>query len=241
MDLTKNIIPEEKFNNLILALFTLISVSIFWNGYNEYNDLSKVLNCESASKLERLEFDTKYLKVSKAYLEDSSNHKINYVTVLALESTPSDVTEEKVLESNFGFSKMTGLISHPSFLINNDSESFWKSQIYLEFFYGFGSMLIICVFLIALLRINEKKQNRIFSKEIGKTFNYFTALLLVSFFLDMLIYGRLMVFLNETYYLGESITGGGSQLKLFIAAIFIFLGNVIQRGNTLQEEQDLTI
>ncbi|MEQ8447979.1 MAG: hypothetical protein RH805_00625, partial [Balneola sp.] len=69
MDLTKNIISEKKFNNLILALFTLISVSIFWNGYNEYNDLSKVLNSESPSKLERLEFDTKYLKVSKAYLE----------------------------------------------------------------------------------------------------------------------------------------------------------------------------
>lgn len=238
MDLTKNIISEEKFNNLISTLLIILFGFILWSGYTEYNDLDKVLNTKSAPKLERLDFDTKFLQVSKIYTEE--DRKI-YVTVLALEEDPTENEKEKILQSNFGFAKISGLFGHPSFLITDKTRSFWKSQIYLEFFYTTIGLLIICLVYIILIRKLQKQSAKLFSQAIGQTFLILSAFLYLSFFVDMIIYGRLMLFLNETYYLGESITGGGSQQTLNIGMALFFIGIIIQRASTLQEEQDLTI
>lgn len=241
MDLTKNIIPEKKFNNLVTALLITFFGFILWNGYTEYKDLAKVLNTEIAPKLERLDFDTKFLQVSKIYTEGDSKTGKNYVTFLALEDSPSANEKGRLLESNFGFSKMTGLVSHPSFLITDKTQSFWKSQIYLEFFYSTIGLLIIYLLYIILIRRIQKQKNKLFSQDIGKVFLILSAFLYLSFFVDMIIYGRLMLFLNKTYYLGETITGGGSQQTLNIGVALFFIGMIIQGASTLQEEQDLTI
>lgn len=241
MDLTKNIIPKKRFTNLVLALLVFLLGFVFWSGYQEYQDLSKILGTENTSKLERLNFETKYLQVSKVYTDTNSDVIKNYVTVLELVESPSDNDKEKILESNFGFSKMIGLVNHPSFLITDKTESFWKSQIYLEFFYNtVGFLIIYLVFIILIVRF-QKQNSKLFTQYVGKIFVVLSAFFYLSFFVDMIIYGRLMMFLNKTYYLGESITGGGSQQTLNIGIALFFIGIIIQQASTLQEEQDLTI
>lgn len=241
MDLTKNIISEEKFNNLFLIFFAGLFGFMFWSGYLGHQDLSKVLNTENALKLEVLEYKTKYLQLSKVYTGKNSETQQNYVTILALEDTPTDKQTKQTIESNFGFTKITGLLSHPSFVITDKTRAFWKSQLYLEFFYSTFGLIILCFFYLILIRSINIQKNKLFSIGIGKTFQILAAYLYLGFFLDMILYGRLMLFLNKTYYLGESITGGGSDETLYLGTALFFIGIIIQRASTLQEEQDLTI
>lgn len=66
-------------------------------------------------------------------------------------------------------------------------------------------------------------------------------LIFAGFIIKAVLYGRMIHFLNNEYYLSESLTGGISQEFVFLSVAFLFIIIFLERAVPLQKEQDLTV
>jgi len=241
MDWKSNFIKENHFRWLVLGLMGSLVLFTIWAGIKELQTFQSVWDDSFPAEKQTNSYEIGNLTLTKTSIDTSGQSQtVRYVTVKDLHYTPSKEQRTNVLKTNKGLTKIMGLMGHPSFLINND-EGFWKSQFYLEWGFRFGGWLIIGSLLIVITEINFRQNKKLFTKEIKQLFFGMFWLIFTGGLIKALLYGRMIHFLNNEYYLGKSLTGGISNEFVWLSVIFLWIILIFERTIPMQKEQDLTI
>ena len=238
MDLTKDIIPRIWFYRL-MKLFASTSIIYFiWQATSTVDEYNAFFDDEST--VERFEFDELTFQ-RETILRGEEEQLVRYITVSNLSYEPEDEIRQEILQSNFGYTKITGLQSAPSFIIRKEQRSFWQKFMYQKIFLFFGGLAAFMGMVIVWVDLNYKQEAKLFTKEI-KYLIYGTFFGVYAFtFIDAFMYGRMIHFLNKEFYLGESLIGGAFTEMTFIGAALLILVIAIEKAIPIQQEQDLTV
>lgn len=242
MDMEKNFESQNMRIFLWIVCIPAIAIMI-WSIFASISDFNELLD-HSAPPVAKIvnDFEINNLKLTKTTITEAEAEKtVVYVTTKELSYLASKADQNKIISPNFGFTKMTGLESYPSFLITKKHEGFWKFQFYLEIIFKYGGLIFLFLILFIYSEINFKQERKLFTKEIKWVFAGLCFAFLGAYFIELLLYGRMIYFLNTEFYLGESLVGGGSQYLLNLGIVFLFLIIFIEKAIPIQEEQDLTI
>ncbi|NGP87499.1 DUF2975 domain-containing protein [Fodinibius halophilus] len=241
MDLQSNIIKESNFRWLVLSILALMVLFYIYLGINSIQTFHRVYD-NSPPSAQTATYEIGDLTLSKTtVVQQDTKRTVRYITTDDLSYTPSQKKTANILQAQTGLTKIMGLSGNPSFLVTEEHESFWKSQFYYQIAFYFGGFLIFALFLIGVTEINFRQEKKLFTKEIKRFFGGIYALFITAFFIKAVLYGRMVHFLNNEYYLGESLTGGVSSSLLSIAVALLFIFLFLERAIKLQKEQDLTI
>jgi hypothetical protein len=239
--LTVDLIPKTGFQKILIGFLTLTALLIIYNGYNEFQKFPTVFDEFTIEEQQRVTYEIGYLQITKISDVSANGQKLTrFVTIMGL-SYPA-TTNEQLREIGESSNRlMPGLISHPSFLVTGTNESFWKSQFYwLLFLYGAGPVIAGLLFVgFAVLMFKQKE--RLFTKEIKNGIHAFFWLIMGGFFLNGILFGRMIHFLNNNHGLGEKLTAGISNELITLATAILILIVFIERAIPIQEEQDLTV
>jgi len=123
----------------------------------------------------------------------------------------------------------------------DEHRSFWKSQYILNILLYAGSIIGFMIIGLFFVEYQFKQQQKLFTKEIkllvaGLCFGTY-----LIFFLNIILYGRMISFLNSEFYLGESLVGGIENGLLLLGLTLTFLLVFLERAIPIQREQDLTV
>lgn len=238
MDLTKDIIPKKQFYLAIQLLMLASIIMMGWFTYLEYKNFDEfMLNDRKESSFEANDLIFR----SDSVQQGTQSKLVRYVTVKELSYPATEQQEDQILNQNFGYATMTGLESYPSFMIRNEHTSFWQSQYTLSIALKYGGHVGFMIFVIVFVAVNFKQDQKIFTKEKKYLIYGLSMGLFAYFFLEMVLYGRMILFLNEEFYLGEHIVGGVSEPLLWLAMALTIFVTYIEKGIPMQEEQDLTV
>jgi hypothetical protein len=241
MDWQSNFMKEHTFRWLVLGLMGSFVLFTIGAGISQLQSIHSVFEDSLPAGQQTASIEIGGLTLTKASIDTSEQSQtVQYVTVKDLNYTPSKEERTKILKSNRGLTRMTGLMGHPSFLVNKDNQ-FWKSQFYLEWGFQFGGLLVLGVLLIVITEINFRQNKKLFTKEIKRLFFGLFFLIFTGLVIEAVLYGRVMHFLNNQYYLGESLTGGISTEYVFLLAVFFWIITFFERAVPMQQEQDLTV
>jgi hypothetical protein len=238
MDLQKDFIPKERFQKLMITIMCLIGALIIWSGIQELNTFHSVFNADNVTEGEALNYTMEPLSITKVNLNDTI---FTYVSVTDLSYRSSHLKSAEILSSATDNTKMLGLLSHPSFLVNNSDSSFWQSQFYLQIGLNVLGWLILVGFLLGVSITNIRQEQKLFTQEIYRWVFALYFLVFAGFLAHPILYGRMIHFLNTEYYLGEPLTSGISQEPLWALMILFFVIIFLQRAIPIQNEQDLTV
>lgn len=242
MDLQNNFMKEKNFQRLVLLMLCAVAFFILWQGIKEIQNFQNTFDSSAPVAKSTDTFEIDNLILSKASVNQNGQQRIaRYITVADLSYPPSKKKEEKIIRAGNTSTKMMGLMGHPSFLITGNQENFWKSQFYLSFGYHYGGLLLLNILFIILLKTNFRQGKKLFTTQIKYLFSGIFFLLITGYFLGAILYGRMIHFLNENFYLGESLTGGLSTELLGISIAVIFVILLLERAVPMQKEQDLTV
>lgn len=218
-------------------LFMIWSTFLNINDFNEMLDTSNTPNENIVN-----DFEIGDLTLTKTVIPTAKAEKtVAYVTAKKLTYLASKSEQTKTISTNYGLSMMTGLESYPSFLITEKHNDFWKSQFYFKII--FKNIGFALFFLIGLIfsEINIRQNRKLFTREIKWLFFALLLLVFIAQIVDVLIYGRMIVFLNREFYLGESLIGGFTQEFNWLIGALLFLIIFIEKGIPILEEQELTV
>lgn len=238
MDLTKDIIPQKYFYGLLFAFLGFSMIGIIWLGFTEVETFDQLFDASEVDAGETIVYSIGPLTLSKTNVDDTL---YTYVSVSDLSYTPSPSKKADILSSSLANTKMLGLYSHPSFMINAEERSFWRSQFYLHMGFTFGSLFIFMAFILGFSIINIKQKQKLFTKEVYRWVYGFYFMIIAGFIIYPIIYGRMIYFLNAEFYLGETLTSGIADEPLFALGILIFLIIFLQKAIPMQKDQDLTV
>jgi magnesium-transporting ATPase (P-type) len=238
MDMKKDIIPADKFDLLIKVMLILFIFLMSWVSYTEYATFNDYLKNDKSELT--YEFDDLTFKLDSLQ-KSPQKEVIRFVTLKELSYSASEQQQDQILSSNFGHTKMTGLESHPSFIIRDEHTSFWRSQYILLNALKFGGYIGFLIFTLLFANINFQQNRKFFTSEIRSLIYWLSFGVFAYFFLEMILYGRMILFLNEEFYLGEHIVGGGSEELLWLGIALIIAVSFIEKAIPMQNEQDLTV
>lgn len=241
MDIKKNFKTQNmRIFSWVICIPTI--VIMMWSIFTSIGELNKLLDYSTPS-VEKIvsDFEINNLKLTKTTINKTEIEKTYiYVTTKDLSYLASKTDQSKTISTNFGFTKMIGLESYPSFLVTEKHESFWRFQFYLEIIFNYGGFALLFLILFIYSEVNFKQERKLFTKEIKWVFVGLSGTFLGAYFIELLLYGRMIYFLNTEFYLGESLVGG-SQYLLNLGIIFLFLSILIDKAIPMQEEQELTV
>jgi hypothetical protein len=241
MDWQSNFMKENHFRWLVLGLMSWLVLFLIWGGISELQSFHSVFDDSPQANEKINSFDIGDLALTKTSINTNGESKnVRYVTVKDLNYNPSHKEGSDILKENNGNTIMMGLMGHPSFLVKADKE-FWKSQFYLEWGFRFGGWLILIIFLIVITEVNFQQNKKLFTTKIKRLFSGLFFLIFAGFIIKAVLYGRMILFLNNNYYLGEPLTGGVSNEYVFLLAVFLWIIVFFERAVPMQKEQDLTI
>lgn len=241
MDWQSDIIKEKNFRRLVFLIMSSFTVLIVWAGISELQDFNTVWNNSVPANGQKSTTEIGNLRLTKMAIEkEGKQHTVHYITVQDLTYGPNLKKAENIISNRQARTKIMGLKGHPSFLAGKD-EGFWKSQFYLQLAFAFGGWLAISIFFIVVTGINFKQQKKLFTETIKKLFTSLFFLIFAGFIAKAVLYGRIIHFLNNNYYLGESLTGGISLAMVWVMAALFFIIIFLERAVPMQKEQDLTI
>ncbi len=223
---------------LSIPAFIALIWAIFVN-LNEFNSLLDTSIQPDAGII--IDYEIGHLKLNKVKASTDTEEAYVYVTYKGISYLAPQENQTEELSTNFGFTKMTGLESYPSFLVIEKHKAFWKSQFYLEILFRYAGFAVIFITMLVFSELNFKQNNKLFTKEVKWGLGGFMFVIYGAYFGGYFLYGRMILFLNKEFYLGESIVGGGSQELLFMGTILLFLFIVFERAIPIQKEQDLTV
>lgn len=238
MDLQKDIIPQEHFQKLMIAIMFVFPILIAWNGVNELKEFNSVFNANEIKAGETLNYTMEPLSITKINLDDTI---YTYVSVTDLTYQPSNSKAKEILSSVPGYSKILGLLSHPSFLVKKSDLTFWRSQFHLLIGLNVFGWFILISFLIGISITNIKQEQKLFTKELYRWALALYFLIFAGFLAHPILYGRMIHFLNTEFYLGEKLTSGISPEPLLVLGILFFVIIFLQKGIPIQNDQDLTV
>jgi len=239
--LTGDLIPKSVFKKMFIGFLSLTVLLIMYNGYNEVQNFLSVFDEFTIEEQQRVTYEIGYLQITKINEGTANGQKSNrFVTIKGL-SYPATTNEQLREIGESGNRLIPALVSHPSFIVTDRNEPFWKSQFYwLLFLYGAGPVIAGVLFAgLAVLMVKQKE--RLFTKEIKYGIHAFFWLIMGGFFLNGILFGWMIHFLNNNYGLGERLTAGISNELLTLATAILFLIVFIERAIPIQEEQDLTV
>lgn len=238
MDLQKDIIPQEHFQKLMIAITFVFPILITWNGINELKEFNSVFNAEKVKAGETLNYTMEPLSITKINLDETTHI---YVSVTDLAYRPPNPKTQEILTSALENTKTHGLLSHPSFLVKKSDLAFWQSQFHLLIGLNVFGWFIIISFLIGISITNIKQEQKLFTKELYRWALALYFLIFAGFLAHPILYGRMIHFLNTEFYLGEKLTSGISPEPLLVLGILFFVIIFLQKGIPIQNDQDLTV
>ncbi len=238
MDLQNDFIPKERFQKMMALLMCLLPVILIWSGLEELNKLHATFEAEIIEAGEVINYTLEPLSITKVNVD---NTIYTYVSVTDLSYRPSDTQISDLLSSANKHIKTLGLLSHPSFIVEDSDIAFWKSQFYLQIGLDFLGWFLFIGVLIGLSVTNVLQQQKLFTTEVYRWVLGLYFLIFAGFIAHPILYGRMIHFLNSEYFLGESLTSGFEQGPLIVLGILFFLIIFLQRAIPIQNEQDLTV
>lgn len=229
-------------------IFTRVLAFIFipgmiWGIFTSIEEFNLMMD-KSSAPVEYIEnrFEIGNLKLTKTQVDLTGDSKIVlYVTSKDLQYTASNSKQQEIISSNFGFTKMTGLESFGSFLVSEENESFWISQFYLEIIFRYRGLTLIFTLLFFYAEVNIRQGKKLFTKEIKWFLLALYGLVFFAYLIKAFLYGRMILFLNRNYSIGESVVGGLSQELFWLLIPLLFLIIFIEKAIPIQQEQDLTV
>ncbi len=239
--LTEDLIPKSVFQKILIGGLMLMTAFIIYSSYQEFQSFKTIFEDEKID-LEIGTYEIGYLRVTKLNVtEEESPVSRRFITVIGL-SYPTTIDEQiEKIQHNSDKVKLSGLVSHPSFLISDENESFWKSQFYwIMFLFGAGPTLASLLFVVFTVLMVKQKE-KLFTKEIKYGIHTFFWLIMGGLVFNSILFGRMIYFLNNNYGLGEKLTAGISNELLTLATALLVLIVFIERAIPIQEEQDLTV
>jgi magnesium-transporting ATPase (P-type) len=238
MDMKKDIIPAAKFNLLIKVILVLFIILMSWFSYTEYTTFDDYLNNDESE----LSYEFEDLSFKMDSVQKGSQEKmIRFVTLKELSYLAPEQEQDQILSTNSGYTKMTGLESHPSFIIRDEHTSFWRSQYILLNILKFGGFIGFLIFSLLFAGVNFQQNRKFFTSEVKNLIYWLGFGVYAYFFLEMILYGRMILFLNEEFYLVEHIVGGDSEELLWLGIALIIAASFIEKAIPMQQEQDLTV
>lgn len=227
-------------NRFLVVTFIIVMT---WAFYTSISDVNRLMNA-SVPPIEGIEnkFEIKKLKLTKTTIPSGNGEKtVLFVTTKELSYLASKSQQLEIISTNYGFAKMSGLESPPSFLVLDKYKTFWKSQFYFEIIFRYGGLTFFFGLIFLLVELNFNQGKKLFTKEVKRVIYGLIFSIYGAFFLEAFLYGRMINFLNKEFYLGESLTGGFSQELLILATALLFLTIFIEKGVPIQNDQDLTV
>jgi len=235
-----------KPNRKYIAMFVVISVilALLSMTFFELRNLNQFFDASVApnNKLESIE--TNNLKMTKIEVEQGGNTRIDrYVSVLSI-SRPALYNEQvQILQKADQIKPISDLTGHPSFLIQEKHEPFWKSQILMLHLFSSGGALFFVILSVAFAWIYFREGEKYFTRDIKRVIHGFFLLVLAGIVIYTFLYVRLAYFLNNEFNMYESLHSGISEMYewTFLLLAVLFLYAFIEKAIPIQEEQDLTV
>ena len=238
MDLQKDIIPKEKFQKMMVFILCLFPIIFIWTGIKELTDINTIFQADDIEAGEVVTYTLEPLHLTKIHLDGTV---YTYVSVTDLSYRPPNSKATDILSSAPEYTKVLGLLSHPSFMVKASHLDFWKAQFYLQIALKFLGWILFVGFLIGISITNIKQQQKLFTREIYRWVLGLYFLIFAGFIAYPILYGRMIHFLNTEYNLGEPLTSGIATKPLLGLGILFFVIIFLQRAIPIQNEQDLTV
>ncbi|HBQ58702.1 MAG TPA: hypothetical protein DD671_03525 [Balneolaceae bacterium] len=238
MDLQKDFIPKERFQKMMVFILCLFPIIFIWMGVGELNEFNATFQADDIEAGEVATYSLDPLHLTKINLDGTV---YTYVSVTDLSYRPANARASDILSSAPDYTKMLGLLSHPSFLVKASHLDFWKTQFHLQIALQFLGWLLFIGFLIGISVTNFKQQQKLFTREVYRWVLGLYFLIFAGFIAYPILYGRMIHFLNAEYNLGEPLTSGIAPEPLIGLGILFFVIVFLQRAIPMQNEQDLTV
>jgi hypothetical protein len=238
MDLTKDIIPQKYFQRIMIAIICLLPIGILWSGLEELKEFKSTFEANELDVGEVLNYTVEPLSLTKVNFE---NTIYTYVSVTDLSYRPPNAETAEILASASEYSKILGLLSHPSFLVKDSDLPFWRSQFYLKIGLDFLGWFLFIGVLIGLSITNFMQKQKLFTAEVYRWVFGLYFLIFAGFLAHPILYGRMIHFLNKEFNLGEPLTSGIASESLLALGILFFLIIFLQKAILIQKDQDLTV
>lgn len=229
---------------ILPALLFLIVAVITGFLISELSLLNRVFDPHifPADRLEAVEEGD--LKLTKIEVEqDGETRIIRYVTVLSI-SRPALYGEQvQVLQTSDHAKPISDLSGHPSFLIQDNHERFWKSQFLMLKLFSSGGAFLYAVLAGAFAWVYFREGEKYFTRDIKRIIHGFCILVLAGIVLYTIFYGRMVLFLNNEFNMNEPLLSGLSEMYnwTFLLLAVLFLYAFIEKAIPIQEEHDLTV
>jgi len=234
-----------KLNRKNIAMFVVISVILALLSMNffELRNLNQFFDASVAPNNRLESIETKNLKMTKIEVAQGGKTRIDrYVSVLSI-SKPALYNEQvQILQKADQIKPISDLTGHPSFLIHEKHETFWKSQFLMLHLFSSGGALFYAILAVAFAWVYFREGERYFTRDIRRFIQCF-FLVLAGFVIYTFLYSRLAYFLNKEFNMNESLLSGLSEMYdwTFLLLAVLFLYAFIEKAIPIQEEQDLTI
>lgn len=238
MDIKKDLIPTNKFNLLLKIALALFIILMSWFSYTEYLTFNDFLKNDGNELT--YEFDNLIFNIDSVQ-KGSQKEMIRLVTLKELSYPASEQEQSEILSRNVGLTKIMGLQSHPSFIIRDEHTQFWRSQYILLNVLKFGAYIGFLIFSFLFAGINIQQKRKFFTSEIRNLVYWLGFGVFAYFLLELILYGRMILFLNKEFYLGEHIVGGDSEELVWLGLVLIIVVIFIEKAIPMQQEQDLTV